>query len=161
MNLAGSSATSTSKAGKVIANSTSKHGMDWAGTPMTGSAEGHFMSQRCAFRSWERSSRANCRPTWCEYLEAHARKVFAGELNPDLKVAHLLADKIKSGAIENGMQVRDIYRPQWAGLTRPDVVWAGLEQLKAHNFLRVTQKETGGRQADVIEINPATRRKAA
>jgi hypothetical protein len=40
-------------------------------------------------------------------------------------------------------------------------VWGGLERLKSHNFLRIAQKETGGRQAEVIEINPAARRKAA
>ena len=57
--------------------------------------------------------------------------------------------------------MRDIYRPQWAGLTKPDVVWAGLEKLKEHNFIRITQKETGGRQAEVILINPAAKRRAA
>ena len=63
--------------------------------------------------------------------------------------------------INDETNVRDIYRPQWAGLTKTEVVWAGLERLKAHNFIRITQKETGGRQAEMIEINPASKRIAA
>ena len=98
---------------------------------------------------------------WCEYLKKHARRIYAAELYPDLTAAHLLAGKIMAGAISDEMHVREIYRPQWAGLTKPDVVWAGLERLKAHHLLRITQKETGGRQAEVIEINPAAKRKAA
>jgi hypothetical protein len=98
---------------------------------------------------------------WCEYLKQHARRIYAAELYPDLTAAHLLAGKIMVGAIGDQMHVREIYRPQWAGLTKPDVVWGGLERLKRHNFLRIAQKETGGRQAEVIEINPAARRKVA
>jgi hypothetical protein len=98
---------------------------------------------------------------WCEYLKQHARRIYAAELYPDLTAAHLLASKIRVGAISDEMHVREIYRPQWAGLTKADVVWAGLERLKDHNFIRVAQKQTAGRTADVIEINPATKRKAA
>jgi CRISPR/Cas system-associated protein Csm6 len=98
---------------------------------------------------------------WGEYLKQHARRIYAAELYPDLTAAHLLATKIMAGAISDETNVRDIYRPQWAGLTKPDVVWGGLEKLKEHNFIRITQKETGGRQAEVILINPAAKRRAA
>ena len=58
---------------------------------------------------------------WCDYLEEHARKIYASELYPDLTTAHLLANKIRAGAIIDEMRVRDIYRPQWSGLTVPEV----------------------------------------
>ena len=98
---------------------------------------------------------------WYEYLERHARRIYVAELCPDLTAAHLLAGKIKAGAISDDMYVRDIYRPQWTGLIKTDVVWAGLETLKRHHFIRIAQKVTGGRQAEVIEINPAIKRRSA
>ena len=97
---------------------------------------------------------------WCEYLERHARKVYAAELYPEHTAAHLLAGKIRAGAICDEMHVREIYRPQWSGLTKADVVWGGIQVLKNHHILRITQKETSGRQAEVIEINPAMKRRA-
>jgi len=99
--------------------------------------------------------------TWCDYLKRHARRIYAAELYPDVTAAHLLAGKIAAGAISDEMHVREIYRPQWTGLTKPDAVWSGLERLRKHHFIRFTQKKTNGRPADVIEINPATKRKAA
>jgi putative DNA primase/helicase len=45
---------------------------------------------------------------WCEFLEAHARKIYAAEMNADVSAAHALADKIKSGAVEDGGNVRDL-----------------------------------------------------
>ena len=99
---------------------------------------------------------------WCGYLEAHARKIYAPELNPDVAAAHRLADKIRSGAITDGMTIRDIYRPQWSGLTNADTVSAGLELLTRHNWMRVVeQQDTGGRPSDIIEIHPSLRKAAA
>jgi len=34
---------------------------------------------------------------WTDYLELHARKIYAGVLNPDLQAAHLLLKKIEQG----------------------------------------------------------------
>ncbi len=98
---------------------------------------------------------------WCGYLEAHARKIYAPELNPDVAVAHRLADKIRAGAITDGMTIRDIYRPQWSGLTNTDTVCAGLEILNRHNWLRVIEQDTGGRPSDIIEVHPTLRKDAA
>ncbi len=98
---------------------------------------------------------------WCGYLEAHARKIYAPELNPDVAAGHRLADKIKSGAITDGMTIRDIYRPQWSGLTNTDTVSAGLTLLAHHNWIRVIEQDTGGRPSDIIEIHPSLRKAAA
>jgi putative DNA primase/helicase len=98
---------------------------------------------------------------WCGYLEAHARKMYAPELNPDLAAAHRLAAKIRSGDIQDGMTIRDIYRPQWSGLTNTDTVCAGLELLIRHNWLRVIEQGTGGRPSDIIEIHSSLRKAEA
>ena len=92
---------------------------------------------------------------WCDYLEEHARKIYATELYPDLTTAHLLASKIRAGAITDEMHVRDIYRPQWSGLTVPEVVWDGFRMLEDCNMVRIDRRDTGGRQADVIQLHPS------
>ncbi len=91
---------------------------------------------------------------WCEYLEHHARKIYASELYPDLTTAHLLASKIRAGAITENMNVRDIYRAHWSGLTVPEVVWDGFQMLEKFNMVRINRKDTLGRPADVIQLHP-------
>ena len=59
------------------------------------------------------------------------------------------------------MNVRDIYRPQWSGLATPEAVWDGIRLLERCNMARVAQKDTGGRQADVIQLHPSLKRVVA
>ncbi len=59
------------------------------------------------------------------------------------------------------MHVRDIYRPKWSGLTVPEVVWDGLRMLVDCNMVRIDREDTGGRQADVIQLHPSLKRAAA
>jgi putative DNA primase/helicase len=98
---------------------------------------------------------------WCDYLEHHARKIYAAELYPDQTAAHLLASKIRAGAVVDEMNVRDIYRPQWSGLATPEAVCDGIRLLERCNMARIIQKDTGGRQADVIQLHPSLKRFAA
>jgi len=98
---------------------------------------------------------------WCDYLEHHARKLYATELYPELTTAHLLASKIRAGAITDEMHVRDIYRPQWSGLTVPEVVWDGFRMLEDCNMVRFNRKDTPGRPADVIQLHPSLKGTAA
>ena len=98
---------------------------------------------------------------WCEFLEAHARKVYAAEIQPDITSAHALAEKIKVGAIWHGCTVREIYRHQWSGLTASERVWSGLKLLRQRSWLRITEKDTGGRRTEIIEIHPDLRKVAA
>ena len=91
---------------------------------------------------------------WCEFLERHAKKIYAPELNVDLAAAHALMEKIKAGAIEGDSPVRDIYRRDWSGLNASEIVWAGLTILERHNFVKVEHVQTEGRPADKIHIHP-------
>ena len=87
--------------------------------------------------------------------------MYAAELNTDLSAARALSEKIRSGDIEDGQRVRDIYRPQWSGLTTVDRVWAGLRVLENHNHLKIEEGETEGRSADILGINPNLKCEAA
>lgn len=46
----------------------------------------------------------------CEYLEAHARRVYALVTDIDTLAASILASKISNGKLKNGFTIRDVYR---------------------------------------------------
>ena len=95
---------------------------------------------------------------WCDYLEGHARKVYAAELHPGVEGAHALASRIKSGSVTNGMPVREIYRKGWGSLSTPDAVDAALTILEGAGWVRrETLADTGGRPSDVVCLHPELR----
>jgi len=91
---------------------------------------------------------------WCDFLEQHARKIYAAEINADLAAAHRLLEKIKAGAIEEDATPRHIYLKNWSGLSSPEDVWDALSILERHHVLRVVKQDTGGRPSDIIRISP-------
>jgi hypothetical protein len=97
---------------------------------------------------------------WCEFLEQHARKVYAAELNPGLEGAIALAEKIEQGAIVDGQTVRDVYRNHWSGLGTAERVQAALAVLEAVGWIRVMTIETEGRPSEIIRLHPDFRRSA-
>ncbi len=95
---------------------------------------------------------------WCEFLELHARKVYSIELTPERTAARAIADRIKAGVVEHRATVRDLYRPHWGGLRRPEDVEAALDYLQQLGWLRVAEEGTGGRPRRVIELHPSLRK---
>lgn len=94
---------------------------------------------------------------WCEFLELHARKVYASETNTDAQAAHLLANRIEAGNLLHGMRVRDLKRAGWRGLAedgRADVALSALEGL---GWLKVVELDTGGRASEVVLLHPELR----
>jgi putative DNA primase/helicase len=106
-------------------------------------------------------SAARFAATWCEFLEAHAKRIYAPELQTAVHAAHVLAEHIKAGDIEGGGAVRDIYRHQWSGLATVDVVRAGLDELAQANWVRVEIQQPGGRPTEVVVLHPDFMRRAA
>ena len=96
-----------------------------------------------------------CAAAWCDFLEQHARKVYGSELNPDREAAHRLATRIRTGAIQDGMSIREIYRKGWSGLGLVDEVDAGLKVLADCGWTNVESvvNPDGGRPSDVLRIN--------
>lgn len=95
---------------------------------------------------------------WCDFLEPHARKLFAAAIRPGIAGAHALAAKITAGAVEDCMTVRDLARREWAGLTREGAVHEALDVLERCHWARRETRETGGRSSDVIRLHPDLRR---
>jgi uncharacterized protein DUF3987 len=94
---------------------------------------------------------------WCDYLEAHARRVYCGvTARVDITV-RLLGGKIRTRKLPTPFTARDVYRPQWAGLTEPADVTAALEVLEDLGWLKreATSPATiGGRPTNRYHINP-------
>ncbi|NJL26396.1 MAG: DUF3987 domain-containing protein [Thermoanaerobaculia bacterium] len=98
---------------------------------------------------------AQCAADWCEFLEAHARKIYAPELRTDRVAAHALAEKVRQGVITSGMTLRDLYTAGWARLKTLESVLEGMAVLAEHGWARIETLRTGGRPTKIIEVNPA------
>lgn len=96
---------------------------------------------------------------WAEYLEAHARRLYAPALDPALHAARELDRHIRAGDLANPFQARDVYRRCWRLLDRRGTedalgYLADLGRVYAQDF------ETGGRPTTVWHIHPDLRRTA-
>jgi len=94
---------------------------------------------------------------WCDFLEAHARKIYAQELSPGVSAAHTLAQKIESGEVNHGDSIREIYRHHWGELTSVGEVTRALAILETAGWVRVEDILTGGRSSDQVLIHPDLR----
>jgi putative DNA primase/helicase len=97
---------------------------------------------------------------WTEYLESHARRVYACIVTPQLRAARELADKIRQHKIgaSGSFSCREVYWKGWRGLDSPDAVKQAAELLEDANWVRRLKTESrpiGGRPADRFAINPA------
>src|SRR5258708_17011459 len=59
---------------------------------------------------------------WCEYLQGHARRLYASVTDQARVAAALLAAQLTHGRLPSPFTARDVYRNEWTGLTEPRVV---------------------------------------
>ena len=91
---------------------------------------------------------------WAEYLESHAKRIYAatsaiGELG-----VISLAEKIRGGLLPNPFTVRDVYRRHWSRLDTPARAKAAADELAELNWLGATETVAGGRPKTTYQINP-------
>jgi hypothetical protein len=91
---------------------------------------------------------------WCDYLESHARRIYADATNNPLKTAKLILNKIKGGKLSNGFNPREINRKCWSGLTDAAEVKEGIETLIDEGYLLECVMETSGRPAVTYQVHP-------
>lgn len=53
---------------------------------------------------------------WCDYLESHARRIYAMAENPEHGAAIKLSEKIKAGKLPNPFTIKTVYDKGWHGL---------------------------------------------
>jgi len=91
---------------------------------------------------------------WCDYLEAHARRVYAVARNPEAKAARELERRLRRGDLNHPFTARDVYVNHWHALDRKSVEGA-LDYLEALNRVRPEGQESGGRPRVVWHVHPA------
>ena len=98
---------------------------------------------------------ADLAAAWCDFLELHARKLYALELNREVASAHALAERIEQGEVQDGQNVSDLYRHKWPNLKTADEVAAALGVLESCHWLRVEEiPNPGARPTKQVRLNP-------
>ncbi|MBS3022814.1 DUF3987 domain-containing protein [Acidiphilium multivorum] len=87
---------------------------------------------------------------WTEYLESHARRLYAQILDPGMVAALLLAGRLPE--LPETFTARDVYRRGWAGLDRAATERA-LEVLADFHHVAVKTETTGGRPSAIYRKN--------
>ena len=93
---------------------------------------------------------------WGEYLESHARRIYAPALSPAAGSAQALADRLRKGDLKNGFTLRDVYRNQWQSLASREEAQEAVELLEYFDWLEAVKdkKKAGGRSTIYYLVNP-------
>jgi hypothetical protein len=93
---------------------------------------------------------------WCQYLEAHARRLYATVTDRVRVAAALLASRMAQGRLASPFTAREVYRNDWTGLTESRVVGEALECLRELGRIRAEAAvaRDGGRPTVRFHINP-------
>jgi putative DNA primase/helicase len=90
---------------------------------------------------------------WCEYLEEHARRLYAPALDPALHAARELDRHIRTGDLPNPFRERDVYRRNWQLLNRK-ATHEALEYLQDLGRVAGLSVEGPGRPATSWYVHP-------
>lgn len=80
---------------------------------------------------------------WCDFLEGHARRIYAPAIDGGVSAAHAILRK--RGDLSDGFTARDVYRKGWAGLSDPDAVADGLAVLCEYGHVKEQRSDGAGR----------------
>jgi uncharacterized protein DUF3987/uncharacterized protein DUF3854 len=98
---------------------------------------------------------------FCDYLEDHARRVYACVVTPEFHAARSLAQHIRVKDVGEIFSTRSIYLKGWSGLGTADRVRAALHLLKDAGWIRrleTTPSASGGRASEDWIVNPKVTR---
>ena len=90
---------------------------------------------------------------WAAYLEAHARRLYAGVTEAPALAARLLAKRITGGSVPAEFAARDVYRNGWAGLDR-ERTESAIDVLLSLGWLAERVEPTAGRSRTRYAVNP-------
>ncbi len=95
---------------------------------------------------------------WCNYLEAHARRIYAMSESLEHEAAVRLSKKIKAGKLSNPFTIKTIYDKGWHGLKEKTEVQVACDVLVDENWLMMIRKPATGNRgrppAPEFHINP-------
>lgn len=101
---------------------------------------------------------------WCDYLEAHARRIYGLAANLQSQAAAAMAERIVKGQLDDlgsadGFTARDIYRKQWSLLDDREIVDQTLTELVDAGWLLRDVQAAGWQQRSHVRyrVNPKGR----
>jgi putative DNA primase/helicase len=100
---------------------------------------------------------------FCEYLESHARRVYACIVSPETRAARDLARHIRAHDLQTEFKTRDAYLKGWSGLDSPERVRGALSLLEDAGWVRRVESissPSGGRKPEIWIVNPKVIRHA-
>jgi hypothetical protein len=97
---------------------------------------------------------------WCDFLEAHARRIYGLVSDISIKAASCLAAKIAKGEIQEGFTIREVRRKEWSFLTDTNIIRAACEELCDAGWLREQQLDatSTSKGKTVFLINPRAKK---
>jgi len=96
---------------------------------------------------------------WCQYLEGHARRIYALAEVGKVNAAELLGRRIRDGKLMEGFTTRDVVRKGWAGVTTTAQIEAALALLEEHGWVTAAETDNPtGRPTTRFYANPKVRR---
>jgi putative DNA primase/helicase len=98
---------------------------------------------------------------WCDYLEAHARRIYEMGLSPGYQAARNLARRIQGKDLNDPFDTRDVYRKEWAFLKTREEVEAACELLIDLDWLKEGTLAEGRKTKRVFCINPKILKRGA
>jgi putative DNA primase/helicase len=93
---------------------------------------------------------------WCEFFEAHARRIYQSAYDGDLEAAQALGERIKQ-SLPNPFTFRQVAQKGWAGLGTVEDVRRAVGQLEDRSCVKVEEippGPAGGRPSEVVWIHP-------
>jgi putative DNA primase/helicase len=95
---------------------------------------------------------------WCQFLMAHAKRIYGLGIAATEMRARTLAIHIQKGevtpSLAEGFTARDVYMNHWAGLNTADLVADPLDMLEYLGWIRGAFLSKGGRPTTAYQINP-------
>jgi Protein of unknown function (DUF3987) len=94
---------------------------------------------------------------FAQYLESHARRVYAASTEVERVAANAILARIRAHDLEDGFTARDVHQRDWSKLTDRGHVQAGLDLLVDRHHLRAGDQRSGvqgGRPKVIYRINP-------
>jgi putative DNA primase/helicase len=86
---------------------------------------------------------------WCDYLETHAKRLYASGEDPSMESARVLLGHIQNGDLPNGFSPRDVYHAKhWSKLDSADKVEEDL------GWVRREIVRTPGRPSTKVILHP-------
>ena len=88
-----------------------------------------------------------------EYLESHARRIYASATRPDIDSAKTILNKLYGGKLDSPFKARDIYIKGWTGLDTSQKAQSAIDLLIEYSHLTVEEIITGGRPTAFYHLN--------